>query len=200
MTRMDSKKMDDVVKELYRIWRAGRDNPLRKRLTDGEKASYVSRKYGVKVSEDQVWRLRKNFETGYVRVEGGEVVRAGCYRGIVAEEKRVERALFELGIFDREVYREACRRLQGGEGSDSVIANLEHRRFVNPHIHIPNPAKPEERPLHLQNYLVGPASAEARRILGEKYGSLHVPFGEHRKLTGRLLREWYRGMKGRFKH
>jgi hypothetical protein len=100
-----------------------------------------------------------------------------------------------------ELFREAVKRIQGGDCVSEVIDSIisgELPKLVSERIirRLKGYEEPSSRSLHLQNMLIGPASAEARRILCMKYKTIgHVPMREHRKLTGEIMKKWSEELK-----
>lgn len=202
--RLDSRDADPIVRELYKLWLSSRGSKLR--LGERRVLRHLHLKFGKMITRYQVWRLKRQFEMGNVWVdEEGNVHRRP--RGIVAKQEGFKRAFHERGLEpNREVFREAMKMIQRGISPEEVldavlsgdigrmVAERISRRVKGER------AGPETKKLHLQNALVGPASMYARYLLCMKYQSIdHTPLEEHRKLTGKIIRAWYRLLKNRMK-
>jgi len=200
--RMDSKAAEPIVRELYNLWLRSRDS--RFRLGGRRFLRHLYLKFGKRVFRWQVCRLRRQFEAGKVWVdEEGNVHRRP--RGIVAKQESFKSAFYGLGLEpDRGVFREAMKMIQSGRSPEEVLDAVlsgDVGRMVAEKILRKlkgEGAEPAAEKLHLQNMLAGPASMWARYLLCMKYKSTrHMPLKEHRKLTGKIIRAWYKLLKDR---
>lgn len=190
--RLDSRAAEPIVRELFRLWKNGSERSSR-RLRLNEKVFHICARFGVRLSKWQVWRLERQFRRGNVWVdEEGTVFRKP--RGVVAKQEEFIKRFYGLGLHpNRELFREAMKRVQSGESVEDVIRSIVSGGV--PKV-IAEKSTKKTGKLRLQNRLIGPASAYARYLLCLKFGTVgHVPIREHRKLTGELLREWYKKLK-----
>jgi hypothetical protein len=193
--RLDSKAADPIVKELYYLWVSGKEARLGSRRV----LTCLFEKFGKKLSRYQIYRLRRQFENGSVWVDGeGRVHRKP--KGIVARQSEFARKFYMFNMKpDRELFREAIKRIQRGDRVSKVMRGIisgELPKLVSERIIRGLKGYEDasgDRNIHPQNMLIGHASAEARRILCVKYRIIgRVPMNEHRKLTGEIMKKWYR--------
>jgi hypothetical protein len=198
MVRLDSKAADRIVRELYYLWVRRREARLGSRRV----LEYLFAGFGERISRYQICRLKRQFENGSVWVDGeGRVHRKP--RGIVARQSEFVCEFYKLNMKpSREVFREAIKRIQSGDLVSDVLGSVisgELPKLVGEKVMRSLKGcggASGGGKIRLQNMLIGPASAEARRILCMKYRIIgHVPMDEHRKLTGEIMKKWYRELK-----